>query len=283
MRLGFSVAVNVNPDILLVDEVLAVGDQAFQAKCYKVIYDFMKKGKTIIIVSHDLETIADLCSTVVFLKDGKIQEMGKPLDTVSKYRAFVEDIERERIIKQQKSVRKQIFKSVIEENRKILRGEEISKLSNLSVDGETVNRFGSGEAEVTRIRIIDINDQNVDYCKYGDDVRVVYDVLFKARVEEPIFGLRVTDYKQNIVYGTNNRLHRVGSGTYEKGDRVKVEFGFRVNMMGGQYSLSPAVGYNDTKTYCDWVNDMLDLNVRHNNIAEGICDLAPIIKINKEK
>jgi len=281
MRLGFSVAVNVNPDILLVDEVLAVGDQAFQAKCYKVIYDFMKRGKTIIIVSHDLETISDLCSTVVFLKDGKIQEKGKPLDVVSKYRAFVEEIERERIIGQQRSARKQIFKSVIEENRKILSGEEISKLSNLSVDGETINRFGSGEAEITGIRIIDSNDKNVDYCKFGDDVRVVFDVLFKARVEEPIFGLRVTDYKQNIVYGTNNRLHRIKSGIYEKGDKIKVEFSFRVTMMGGQYSLSPAVGYNDTKTYCDWVNDMLNLNVRHNNIAEGICDLDPEINIKK--
>ena len=283
MRLGFSVAINVNPDILLVDEVLAVGDQAFQAKCYKVIYDFMKRGKTIIIVSHDLDTIADLCSTVVFLNNGKIQEMGKPLDTVSKYRAFVEEIERKRIIEQQRSARKQIFKSVIEENRKILSGEEISSLSNLSVDGETINRFGSGEAEVTGIRIIDGNDKNVDYCKYGDDVRVVYDVLFKAKVEEPIFGIRITDYKQNIIYGTNNRLHRVGSGTYQKGDRIKVEFGFKVTMMGGQYSLSPAVGYNDGKTYCDWVNDMFTLNVRHNNIAEGICDLDPVIKINKEK
>lgn len=282
MRLGFSVAVNVNPDILLVDEVLAVGDQAFQAKCYKVIYDFMKRGKTIIIVSHDLETISDLCSTVVFLKNGKIQEMGKPLDTVSKYRAFVEEIERKRIINQQRSARKQIFKSVIEENRKILDGEEISSLSNLSVDGETINRFGSGEAEITGIRIIDENNENVDYCKFGDDVRIVYDVLFKARVEEPVLGIRVTDYKQNIIYGTNNRLHKVKSGIYEKGDRIKVEFSFKVTMMGGQYSLSPAVGYNDMKTYCDWVNDMLNLNVRHNNIAEGICDLDPVIKINKE-
>ena len=243
----------------------------------------MKRGKTIIIVSHDLDTISDLCSTVVFLKDGKIQKMGEPLDTVSEYRAFVEEIEREKIIEQQRSARKQIFKSVIKENRRILSGEEIRKLSNLSVDGETINRFGSGEAEITGINIIDNNDKNVDYCKYGDDVRVVYDVQFKARVEEPIFGLRVTDYKQNIVYGTNNRLHRVKSGIYEKGDRIKVEFGFKGTMMGGQYSLSPAVGYNDTKTYCDWVNDMLNLNVRHNNIAEGICDLNPHISIEKNQ
>jgi len=281
MRLGFSVAINVNPDILLIDEVLAVGDQAFQAKCYKVIYDFMKRGKTIIIVSHDLETIADLCSRVVFLKDGRIKEMGKPLDIVSKYRAFVEEIEKKRIIEQQRSARKKIFKSVIEENRKILSGEEISSLSNLSIDGETINRFGSGEAEITGIRILDKNDREVDYCKYGDEIRIVYDVLFKAEVEEPIFGIRVTDYKQNIIYGTNSRLQRVKSQTYNNGERINIEFAFTVTMMGGQYSLSPAVGNNDGKTYCDWVNDMLMLNVMHNNIAEGICDLNPAIIIKK--
>lgn len=283
MRLGFSVAIKVNPDILLIDEVLAVGDQAFQAKCYKVIYDFMKRGKTIIIVSHDLDTIADLCSKVVFLNDGKIKEMGKPLDVVSKYRAFVEEIEKNRIVEQQRSARKQIFKSVIEENRKILSGEEISKLSNLSVDGETINRFGSGEAEITGIRMLDEHNKDIDYCKYGDEIKVVYEVLFKAAVEEPIFGMRVTDHKQNIVYGTNTRLQRVGSGIYKDGDRVSIEFTFMITMMGGQYSISPAVGYNDTKTYCDWVNDMLMLNVMHNNIAEGICDLNPHIIIEKKK
>jgi len=283
MRLGFSVAINVNPDILLVDEVLAVGDQAFQAKCYKVIYDLMKRGKTIIIVSHDLETIADLCSRVVFLKDGKIKEMGKPLDIVSKYRAFVEEIEKKRIIEQQRSARKKIFKSVIEENRKILSGEEISHLSNLSIDGETINRFGSGEAEITGIRILDKKDRGVDYCKYGDEIRIVYDVLFKAEVEEPIFGIRITDYKQNIIYGTNTRLQRVKSQTYNKGERISIEFAFTAIMMGGQYSLSPAVGNNDGKTYCDWINDMLMLDVMHNNIAEGICDLNPRISIEKNK
>ncbi|HAJ95517.1 MAG TPA: sugar ABC transporter ATP-binding protein [Actinobacteria bacterium] len=283
MRLGFSVAIKVNPDILLVDEVLAVGDQVFQAKCYKIIYDFMKRGKTIIIVSHDLDTIADLCSRVVFLKDGKIKEMGKPLDIVSKYRAYVEEIEKKRIIEQQRNARKKIFKSVIKENKKILSGEEINRLSNLSIDGETINRFGSGEAEITDIRMLDENDRSVDYCKYGDKIRVIYDVLFKAEVEEPIFGMRVTDHRQNIVYGTNTRLQRVGSRTFKNGDRVSIEFAFTVTMMGGQYTISPAVGYNDTKTYCDWVNDMLMLNVMHNNVAEGICDLNPRISIGENK
>jgi ABC-type polysaccharide/polyol phosphate transport system ATPase subunit len=281
MRLGFSVAIHVNPDILLVDEVLAVGDQAFQAKCYKVIYDFMKRGKTIIIVSHDLDTIADLFSKVAFLSEGKIRDTGKPLDIVSKYRAFVEEIEQKRIIEQQRTARKKIFESVIEKNRKILSGEEISRLSNLSVDGQTLNRFGSGEAEITSIRMSGPEGGEKDFCKFGDDIKITYNVSFKADVEDPIFGIRITDHKQNIIYGTNSRLQKVKPGDFKKGDRISVSFDFKVTLMGGEYSISPAVGYNDTRTYCDWVNDMFSLNVMHNNIAEGVCDLDPEVKIER--
>jgi hypothetical protein len=100
-------------------------------------------------------------------------------------------------------------------------------------------------------------------------------------VEEPIFGIRITDYKQNIIYGTNSRLQKVKPGTFKKGEKISVSFDFKVSLMGGEYSLSPAVGYSDTKTYCDWVNDMFSLNVMHNNVAEGVCDLSPAIKIKK--
>jgi ABC-type polysaccharide/polyol phosphate transport system, ATPase component len=154
MRLGFSIAINVNPDILLVDEVLTVGDQAFQSKCYKVIYDFMRRRKTIIIVSHDLDTISDLCQKVLFLKDGKISEVGDSIKVVSKYRAFVEDLERHRIIEQQRDERKKIFKSIIDSKRKVIDGAEIDKISKLGIGEEFENRFGSGDAEIERSKCL---------------------------------------------------------------------------------------------------------------------------------
>ncbi len=281
MRLGFSVAINVNPDILLVDEVLAVGDQAFQAKCFDVIYNFMKQGKTIIIVSHDLETISDICSEVVFLKNGKIHDVGKPLETVSRYKAFVEELEKKRIVEQQKNIRKKIFKSVVDANRKVIGGEEISRLSNLSVEGQTINRFGSGDARIENIRILGGEGEEIGYCRYGDNISIVYDVVFHKKVEGPIFGLRIVDIRGDTVYGTNTRLHKVKVDDYTSGERVTIAFNFIVTMMGGKFSISPAVGYKDAKTYCDWVNDMFALNVIHNNIAEGICDLNPHISIEK--
>jgi ABC-type polysaccharide/polyol phosphate transport system ATPase subunit len=281
MRLGFSVAINVNPDILLVDEVLAVGDQAFQAKCYKVIYDFMKKGKTIIIVSHDLDTISDLCNKVIFLKDGKIVDMGKPLNMVVEYRAYIEELEKKRIIEQQRSERKKIFKTVIEGNRKIVDGEEIIKLTDSSVGGETIKRFGSGDAEIQNIKLLDSKGREIDFCKYGDNVKIVYEVLFKKKIEEPVFGVRIKDFRGNIVYGTNTKLNNIKTGTFKKDDLIKVVFNQKVPLIGGEYSISSAVAYKDNITYCDWVNDMFTINVISRKIAEGIADLNSRIEIKK--
>jgi len=275
MRLGFSVAINVNPDILLVDEVLAVGDQAFQAKCYKVIYDFIKQGKTIIIVSHDLGTIQDLCNRVIFLRNGKVEQIGGPVAVVTAYRSFVENIEIERAHEQQKEERNKIFQTIIENNQKVITGEDIDRLaaSNLSSNDNIINRFGSGDAEIEDIRLLDESGNPIDFCKYGDEVKIEFDAVFKAEVENPIFGIRIIDFKGNTVYGTNNRLHNIVVGTFKEGDRVKISFTQKIVMMGGVYYVSPAVGYKDFRTYCDWVNNMLTINIIKHNKSEGIADL----------
>jgi len=281
MRLGFSIAINVDPDILLVDEVLAVGDRAFQAKCYKVIYSFIKRGKTIIIVSHDLDTISDVCSRVIFLNNGKIESMGDPTSVVGKYRAYAEQLERNRALEKQKSERKKIFETYIEGKKKIISGEEIDRLSSAGIDGEAMNRFGSGDAEIKSIEVFSRNDKKIDLCKYGDEVKIVFNVIFNTDVEEPIFGIRITDHKYNIVYGTNNRLNDVKTGVYSKGDAVKVIFEQKINLIGGEYYISPSVGYKDGRSYCDWINNMLVVNVAHHSRAEGVADLNSDVIIKK--
>ena len=280
MRLGFSIAINVNPDILLVDEVLAVGDQSFQAKCYKAIYDIMKRGKTIIIVSHDLETISDLCSRVAFLKEGKIVDLGNPIMVVSQYRAYIEELEKKRAEDQQKEERKKIFKTVIESNRKVVDGEDIEKLSRRDSE-QTIKRFGSGDAMITDIKLLDKNGSKLDYCKYGDEVKIVLDIKFNRKVESPIFGIRITDVKDNIIYGTNTRTNNLRTRVYNNGESLRVEFAFKVTIIGGNYYVTPAVGYKDSRTYCDWVNNMLTINVLKNEKAEGIANLNSKITIEK--
>ncbi|MCJ7691574.1 MAG: ABC transporter ATP-binding protein [Clostridiaceae bacterium] len=280
MRLGFSIAINVNPDILLVDEVLAVGDQSFQSKCYKVIYDIMKRGKTVIIVSHDLETISDLCSRVVFLKEGKIIDIGNSIMVVSKYRAYVEELEKKRAGDQQKEERKKIFKTVIESNRKVVKGEDIEKLSELDSE-QVIKRFGSGDAVITFIKLLDKNGNKLDYCKYGDEVKITLDIKFKRKVENPIIGVRITDFKENIVYGTNTRTNNLKTEVYNKGDSLKAEFAFKVVLIGGNYNVTPAIGYRDSKTYCDWIKNMFTMIVLKSEKAEGIANLNSKIIIEK--
>jgi len=283
MRLGFSVAIHVNPDILLVDEVLAVGDQAFQAKCYKVIYDLIKRGKTIIIVSHDLGTIQDLCNRVIFLRNGKVEQIGGPVAVVSAYRSFVENIEIERAHEQQREERKKIFQTIIENNQKVITGEDIDRLAltNLSENNNVINRFGSSDAEIEDIRLLDGQGKLIDYCKYGDEVIIEFDAVFKAEVEDPIFGIRIIDFKGNTVYGTNNRLNNITVGTFKPKDRAKIAFRQKIVLMGGVYYVSPAVGYKDFRTYCDWVNNMLTINVIKHDISEGIADLNSEMTVHK--
>ncbi len=281
MRLGFSIAINVNPDILLVDEVLAVGDQAFQSKCYKVIYDFVRRGKTIIIVSHDLETISDLCNRVIFLKNGRIEEIGDSIKVVSAYRSYVEDLERNRIIEQQREERKKIFKSVIDSKRKVVDAEEIDKL--LKIDsGVFENRFGSGDAEIVKIELLDKDDKLIDFCRYGEEVKIVFEVKFNNIVENPIFGIRITDHRNIIVYGTNSKLNGLKTDVYQPGEKLKIVFKQVMNLIGGSYTVSPSIGNKDTKTYCDWIINMMTINVMHSNIAEGIADLNSKVIIIKK-
>jgi ABC-type polysaccharide/polyol phosphate transport system ATPase subunit len=280
MRLGFSIAINVNPDILLVDEVLAVGDQAFQSKCYKVIYDFVRRGKTIIIVSHDLETISDLCQRVIFLKNGRIEEIGDSIKVVSTYRSYVEDLERSRIIEQQREERKKIFKSVIDGKRKVVDAEEIEKLSKID-SGVFENRFGSGDAEIVKIELLDKDDRQLDFCRYGDEVKIAFEVKFNKVVENPIFGMRITDHRNIIVYGTNSKLGGLKTEVYQPGEKLKVVFKQVVNLIGGSYTVSPSIGNKDTKTYCDWIINMMTINVMHRNIAEGIADFNSEVELVK--
>ncbi|GAI11224.1 unnamed protein product, partial [marine sediment metagenome] len=215
---------------------------------------------------------SDLCNRVAFLKEGKIVDIGNPIMVVNRYRAYVEELEKKRAEDQQKEERKKIFKTVIESNRKVVDGEDIEKLSRLDSE-QTIKRFGSGDAMITDIRLLDENENKLDYCKYGDEVKIALDIKFNRKVENPIFGIRITDVKDNIVYGTNTRTNNLKTKVYNKDESLRVEFAFKVTLIGGNYYVTPAVGYKDSKTYCDWINNMLTINVIKHNKSEGIADL----------
>ena len=129
--------------------------------------------------------------------------------------------------------------------------------------------------------MLDEGGRQIDFCKYGDNIQITFDVKFNNVVENPIFGLRITDHRNSVVYGTNNKLHGVKTDIYKPGDKIRVIFKEKINLIGGDYFVSPSVGNKDTKTYCDWIIDMMTINVIHKNIAEGIADLDSEVSIER--
>lgn len=189
VRLGFSIAIHVNPDILLVDEILAVGDEKFQKKCLQKINGFKKQGKTIVIVSHDLQTIEKICDRVCLLDDGLLVSKGNPVDVISEYHKIL-------YTKEEKGLRAEQMEAVQEEAKP---KEEPSPRQEALPQEETpaqeeappppTNRWGSKEAEIAKIEFLDAQNNNTDIFKTGESMKVRIHYTAHQKIEKPVFGI----------------------------------------------------------------------------------------------
>lgn len=171
-RLGFAVAVHLDPDVLLVDEVLAVGDEYFQHKCFAKISEFRKEGRTIVLVSHDLGAVSRLCEQVMWLDVGRVAAMGKVRDVINAYQRTVGEREqRERAAR-----------------------------------GEVGGRWGSKEIEIVRARILDGAGEERAVLDSGEPATVEIAYRNGAGVTDAVFGIYVYRDDGVGVYGTNTQI-----------------------------------------------------------------------------
>jgi ABC-type polysaccharide/polyol phosphate transport system ATPase subunit len=171
LRLGFSVAINVDPDVLLIDEILAVGDAEFQKRCNEKLSELQEKGTTIVIVSHALESLRNLCHGAALLEHGKLINVGNPPDIVDEYldRAHPDRVH----------------------------------------DGVHGTRGGSGEARIEDVEVLGAHGEPLDNVRTGDSLvfRLHYEV--DEPIEKPVFGFSITRLDGVLVSGTNTREHEV--------------------------------------------------------------------------
>lgn len=149
VRLGFSIAIHVNPDILLIDEVLSVGDESFQKKCFQKINNFRRQGKTIVLVSHDLATIERICSRVILIDKGKLVSQGNPLDVISRY-----------------------HKLLYEKEKKSSVPEQEEPYEEETPQEDETRRWGSKEVEIKRIEFLTQKDTPEETFKIGDYLKI---------------------------------------------------------------------------------------------------------------
>ena len=267
VRLAFAVAINIDPEILIVDEALSVGDVFFQNKCYRKFEDFKKQGKTILFVSHDLGSISKYCDRVILLEKGHKIGEGEPKEIIDMY----------------KKVLVGQLDSAIAQDRE--REEDSgSKWKDLMQLNPNVDEYGSGLAEF------------VDYCAYdnsgtitntiikGDEFTVRVKIRFYEPIQDPIFALSFKNMQGTEITGTNTMFEKITTGTPSAGETYIVTFTQNMSLQGGEYLISlGCVGYRDGNfTVYHRLYDVFNLTVISSKNTTGFYDMNSIITIRKE-
>ncbi len=226
MRLGFSIAINVNPDVLLIDEVLAVGDASFVPKCLDRIDDFRRRKKTILFVSHDLSTVEKICDRVIWLKHGKIQTMGEPKRVVDAYLQDIAEKQEEEFERRQQEVDKE--ESFEEERRE--------------------NRWGKREIEIKKVRLKDMEGQEKHVYSPDEGMVIEMDISAYSQIKDFVFGIGIFNPKGICCYGTNTQLEEFAAQSIEGEGRVvcRIE---KIGLINGTYYLDVAVHKKDGYPY----------------------------------
>ena len=186
MRLGFAVAIHVDPDVLLIDEILAVGDQAFQNKCLGKIGELKRQGVTILFVSHDLEAVRNLCTSAIWLENGVIQERGTTDRVIDSYLNNVT--------------------TAPPSSPPTLGGKEGGRLSQGQRIGSSENRWGSGEIEITEVKFLDAQGRERRAFKTGESMVVRLRYHAHTEVKRPVFGLAIYSSTGVQVNGPNTKF-----------------------------------------------------------------------------
>ena len=207
MRLGFSVAIHVSPDILIVDEILAVGDQKFQEKCIQRIFDMKHSGVTIIMVSHNADMIRRLCTQALWMEEGHVRAVGAADPVIQRYLEFMHENEPDR--------------------------GAISQ----STDSE---RWGTGDIEITSVRLLNADGDEQQQFQTGDSLIVEMSYTAHRPIEEPEFGLAIHRQDGTHVNGPNSQLAGLKMGTVTGSGVVRYEVE-ELMLLPAQYELTVAI------------------------------------------
>jgi hypothetical protein len=247
MRLGFAIAVTVDPDVLLIDEVLAVGDQAFQHKCVAKIQEFKARGKTIVLVSHDLGGVERLCDEAVWLDRGRLQATGPTQEVIGRY-----------------------LDNVAREEARAL-GVEHAEVES-SLEAGTANRWGTREVELVRVRLLDRDGRERYVYDGGEPCSVSLAYRAHRPVDDVVFGIGIFRKDGVAVYGTNTAIdgHSLGklSGEGEVAIRLAA-----LDLVDGEYLLDAAAHARDGHAY-DYHSRLYAFAMRSRMRDIGIARLA---------
>jgi FkbM family methyltransferase len=282
VRLAFAVAISVDPEILVVDEALSVGDARFQRKCYSRIEDFMEKNRTILFVSHDLGAIKKLCNTVFLLDAGRLTAEGEPKTVVMKYHQllFQDAATNSEVQGEQPDYNNRIMDYNAESIKKrLLQNHKIS-LQKLSPSEQ---RHGNRGAEIIDFGILDSSCKKARACVTGSRYKLFMKVLFSKDVRNPFLAFAIRDIQGIDLFYTNNELLGIKIPSQRKNDLLEICSDITMRLNKGDYFLSYISLDADDNQYLDRRLDAEHVSVvSDDRNCGGYVDLEPTMSFQSD-
>ena len=244
VRLAFATAIHVNPDVLIVDEALAVGDAVFASRCVRKFEELKQRGVTVLFVSHDLGLVKRLADRAVLMLNGRVDIDGAPSEVVNRYVGLVHEWQ----------------------------SREVTGLEPLAADTGRANRHGDGASRIESITLHDASGAAASAVESGSPLKVRVTARFHRSVRQPIVGILIRNRLGIDVFGTNTRVEERDLGDFEAGDQLEVEFTFDCWLTQQDYTLTAATQHADGGSQ-DWLDDALSFSVTDRRSTAGLASL----------
>lgn len=250
VRLAFAMAASVEPDILVIDEALAVGDAVFQHRCLRRIKELHDRGCTVLFVSHDTAAVRALCDRAILLNAGRMIADGSPADVLNDYQRIVME-------------RQEAYDAGT---------EQATADSEQQTPVTYTYRHGDGSATIINTELCDVTGRRLQIIETGTPLSANVTVRFEKEVEAPVIGFLIRNRHGIHAYGTNTKEQHIRLGTIRSGEVVTIKFDFRCWLGIDDYSVSFAVHSLDGQAY-DWLDGALFFRVVSGTKTEGIANL----------
>ncbi len=276
VRLAFALAINVEPEILIVDEALSVGDVFFQSKCYRRMEEIRQRGTTILMVTHDMGSIIKYCDRVVLLNKGNFVAEGAPGHMVDLYK---------KILANQMDALKDELEEMNdfsgEKSGKPKKAEGLMK-EKLTINGNRTE-YGDGRAEIYDLGLLDARGNVTNLLLKGENFTIRERIRFYASIQAPIFTYTIKDKKGTELSGTNTMFEGTDIRPVKDGDEYEVSFTQKMTLQGGEYLLSMSCTGFEMGEHVVYhrLYDVANITVISNKNTVGVYDMESVVEAKR--
>lgn len=263
LRLAFAVAINVEPEILIVDEALAVGDVRFQARCMKRIRQLKDSGVTILFVSHDASSVKMLCNQALLLNHGEKVMQGKPNKVVDRYVAMLSAEDPDSIAEELKAIA----------NRQSDKSDtQIVKSNEEQPTAFSTHQHGNKQVHIEQVQLLKAQRQPTERFSRGEEMTIAISLVGQIETLDLIVGISIRNLLGVVIYGTNTEHLTQKLLSLQAQESLEINFTFPCQINRGSYTLTVGVHSEEGLSY-DWVDEMIVFEVENDRKCDGMVDL----------